>query len=226
MPPVDVPAAHAATTSALLARWIAAPHVAPWWRDEPSPRRRRGDLRARRWTAHDPTEVFIVEIDGRAVGYVQRYLLDDYPAWRVATRDRAERRDRLPDRRGARADRRRRGPRRRRPLHHRHLRALPQRRPAWRWRCSRPTAARGGRSRRPGSRASSPGPSTPTTPATRGRATSTSGADRRRRGPDLGDQATPGRTTWPGRFVGQHLAVAHDGDAVDDGPVHAPGPGL
>jgi aminoglycoside 6'-N-acetyltransferase len=32
----------------------------------------------------DPTEAFIVELDGRAVGFVQRYLLDDYPAWCAA----------------------------------------------------------------------------------------------------------------------------------------------
>jgi aminoglycoside 6'-N-acetyltransferase len=32
----------------------------------------------------DPTEAFIVELDGRAIGFVQRYLLDDYPDWRTA----------------------------------------------------------------------------------------------------------------------------------------------
>jgi aminoglycoside 6'-N-acetyltransferase len=32
----------------------------------------------------DPTETFIVELDGRAVGFVQRYLLDDYPQWSTA----------------------------------------------------------------------------------------------------------------------------------------------
>jgi aminoglycoside 6'-N-acetyltransferase len=29
----------------------------------------------------DPTEAFIAELDGRPFGYVQRYLVDDYPAW-------------------------------------------------------------------------------------------------------------------------------------------------
>ena len=33
---------------------------------------------------HDPTEGFMVELDGRAVGFVQRYLLDDYPEWSTA----------------------------------------------------------------------------------------------------------------------------------------------
>jgi aminoglycoside 6'-N-acetyltransferase len=32
----------------------------------------------------DPTEAFIVELDGRAIGFVQRYLLDDYPDWSTA----------------------------------------------------------------------------------------------------------------------------------------------
>jgi aminoglycoside 6'-N-acetyltransferase len=32
----------------------------------------------------DPTEAFIAELDGRPFGYVQRYLLADYPAWGAA----------------------------------------------------------------------------------------------------------------------------------------------
>jgi aminoglycoside 6'-N-acetyltransferase len=34
----------------------------------------------------NPTEAFVVELDGRAVGFVQRYLLDDYPQWSRALR--------------------------------------------------------------------------------------------------------------------------------------------
>jgi len=64
----------------LLSRWIAAPHVAPWWREDPSP-----DAVARAYgpalDGADPTEMFIAVVDGRDVGYVQRYLLDDYPEW-------------------------------------------------------------------------------------------------------------------------------------------------
>jgi aminoglycoside 6'-N-acetyltransferase len=33
---------------------------------------------------NDPTEGFMVELDGRAVGFAQRYLLDDYPEWSKA----------------------------------------------------------------------------------------------------------------------------------------------
>ena len=67
----------------LLAGWTAAPHVAPWWRDDPAL-----DAVAARYgpavDGTDPTEVFVVELDGRPVGFVQRYLVDDYPRWAEA----------------------------------------------------------------------------------------------------------------------------------------------
>jgi len=63
-----------------LAGWQASPHVARWWQ-EPT------DLES--ITAEydptvdgsDPTEVFVIESEGRPVGIIQRYLLADYPAW-------------------------------------------------------------------------------------------------------------------------------------------------
>ena len=56
---------------------------------------RRGGPTSRRSTAveasygptvdgADPTEGFIIDLEGRPVGFVQRYRLDDYPAWSVA----------------------------------------------------------------------------------------------------------------------------------------------
>src|SRR5437899_302177 len=67
----------------LLARWQTRPHVARWWRD-PS------DLAS--ITAEylpcidgrDPTEVFVIELDGRSAGIIQRYALADDPDWETA----------------------------------------------------------------------------------------------------------------------------------------------
>jgi len=67
----------------LLSMWIAAPHVAPWWREDASP-----DAVERAYgpavDGADPTEMFVAVVEGRDVGYAQRYLLDDYPDWSAA----------------------------------------------------------------------------------------------------------------------------------------------
>jgi aminoglycoside 6'-N-acetyltransferase len=65
----------------LLSEWFARPHVEPWWREEndlESIERRYGPS----LDGADPTEVFVVERDGRAVGMIQRYLIDDDPNWK------------------------------------------------------------------------------------------------------------------------------------------------
>jgi aminoglycoside 6'-N-acetyltransferase len=64
----------------LLARWLALPHVTPWWPDDHS----LDDLEATYGPTidgEDPTEGFMIQLEGRPVGFIQRYLLDDYPAW-------------------------------------------------------------------------------------------------------------------------------------------------
>jgi aminoglycoside 6'-N-acetyltransferase len=70
---------------ALLASWLARPHVARWWR-EPSElaavARNYGPLAE----GLEPTEAFIVHFSGRPIGYVQRYLIDEYPDWRASIR--------------------------------------------------------------------------------------------------------------------------------------------
>jgi aminoglycoside 6'-N-acetyltransferase len=67
----------------LLSRWLAAPHVEPWWREDSDP----GAVEARYGPAvdrKDPTEVFVVEADGTPVGMIQRYLMRDNPEWERA----------------------------------------------------------------------------------------------------------------------------------------------
>jgi aminoglycoside 6'-N-acetyltransferase len=68
---------------ALLAGWLSRRHVQDWWRDPAdlgSVREKYGPCIDRT----DPTEVFIVEVDGEPVGMIQRYLFDDEPDWRVS----------------------------------------------------------------------------------------------------------------------------------------------
>jgi aminoglycoside 6'-N-acetyltransferase len=64
----------------LVSRWLAEPHVAHWWRDPSDlPSVRQAYLPS--INGDDPTEVFIIEVAGRAGGLIQRYLIDDDPGW-------------------------------------------------------------------------------------------------------------------------------------------------
>jgi aminoglycoside 6'-N-acetyltransferase len=65
----------------LLSRWFSQPHVEPWWREEydlESIERHYGPA----VDGTDPTGLFIVEGEGRPLGFAQLYLLDDNPAWK------------------------------------------------------------------------------------------------------------------------------------------------
>jgi aminoglycoside 6'-N-acetyltransferase len=63
-----------------IASWLAQPHVARWWLD-------RSDIAAVEAEyapvidGHEPTEVFVIEVEGRSIGFIQRYLIDDHPDW-------------------------------------------------------------------------------------------------------------------------------------------------
>jgi aminoglycoside 6'-N-acetyltransferase len=63
-----------------VSSWLAAPHVAVWWRDS-------ADIEAvweryePRVSGLEPTEVFVVEFDGIRIGLIQRYRMEDYPEW-------------------------------------------------------------------------------------------------------------------------------------------------
>ncbi len=65
----------------LLFEWLRQPYVAAWWRDVPA------DVDAVLAEygpcidGEDPTELFVVAVDGRSVGMIQRYLIADEPAW-------------------------------------------------------------------------------------------------------------------------------------------------
>lgn len=64
----------------MLSGWLAAPHVHRWWQEDPDP----AAVEARYGPSvdgDDPTELFVVEVDGGPVGLVQRYRLADNPDW-------------------------------------------------------------------------------------------------------------------------------------------------
>lgn len=63
-----------------IAGWLAEPHVAAWWRDSSD----LADVEAEYLpciTGEDPAEVFAIEVEGRPVGLIQRYMISDEPDW-------------------------------------------------------------------------------------------------------------------------------------------------
>jgi aminoglycoside 6'-N-acetyltransferase len=54
-----------------LQAWLEREHVSLWWRDEHA----EDHL--------DPNEHFVIELDGRPIGMIQTYLVDDYPDWKA-----------------------------------------------------------------------------------------------------------------------------------------------
>jgi aminoglycoside 6'-N-acetyltransferase len=62
----------------LLQEWLAAPHVAAWWNEHPDP----ASVEAKygpRIDGAEPTHMFMVEYEGRPIGWIQWYLWADYP---------------------------------------------------------------------------------------------------------------------------------------------------
>ena len=58
--------------------WLRREHVARWWRDD------IGESLAeyrRAIEGREPTDHFLIVLDGRPVGMIQTYLVSDYPEW-------------------------------------------------------------------------------------------------------------------------------------------------
>ncbi len=69
----------------LLSTWMGRRHVAEFWCEDATPdavEAAYGPM----IDGTDPTEGLVVELDGRPVGFVQRYLVDDHPAWAATVR--------------------------------------------------------------------------------------------------------------------------------------------
>jgi aminoglycoside 6'-N-acetyltransferase len=69
----------------VIATWLARPHVRRWWR-QPSDLASVEEDFGTLLDGSDPTEGFIVHLDGRPIGYLQRGLIDDDPDTQHAIR--------------------------------------------------------------------------------------------------------------------------------------------
>ena len=67
----------------LVSHWQNRPHVARWWR-EPADLASITSRYSPTIDGPDPTDVFIIEFEGEAIGLIQRYLLSDNPEWAAA----------------------------------------------------------------------------------------------------------------------------------------------
>jgi RimJ/RimL family protein N-acetyltransferase len=71
-----------------LARWLREPHVQRWWHGDGEPT--LAHVRARygpRVDGRTPTRMWVVEVNGRSVGFVQDYRIRDHPGFALLTPD-------------------------------------------------------------------------------------------------------------------------------------------
>lgn len=73
---------------ALVTRWRQEPHVHRWWTadGEPTPERVSAQY-ADHIDGTTPTRMWIVEVNGRSLGFVQDYRVGDYPDYALLTPD-------------------------------------------------------------------------------------------------------------------------------------------
>jgi len=63
----------------LMQRWLNAPHVLEWW-DKPGPTLVEVEQKyLPRIEGIDPTQPYLIEYRARPIGYIQLYLIEDYP---------------------------------------------------------------------------------------------------------------------------------------------------
>jgi aminoglycoside 6'-N-acetyltransferase len=71
-----------------LTRWLQASHVQRWWHNDGEPTADR--VRATygpRVDGTTPTRMWVVEVNGRSIGFVQDYRIRDYPGFALLTPD-------------------------------------------------------------------------------------------------------------------------------------------
>jgi aminoglycoside 6'-N-acetyltransferase len=68
-----------------VAQRLAQPHVQAWYRPEEHTLERLQDEYGAAIRGEDPTRMWIVEVDGHAIGQVQDYRVGDHPAYAAAT---------------------------------------------------------------------------------------------------------------------------------------------
>ena len=69
-----------------LTRWLQAPHVQRWWHNDGEPTVDRvAATYGPRIDGSTPTRMWVVEANGRSVGFVQDYRIRDYPGFALLT---------------------------------------------------------------------------------------------------------------------------------------------
>ena len=72
----------------LARRWLLEPHVRRWWNDDPSeadyPEGTLAEWRAA-IRGEDPTDMFVIKMDGSPIGAIQSYRVGDYPDYALET---------------------------------------------------------------------------------------------------------------------------------------------
>ncbi|WP_416958104.1 GNAT family N-acetyltransferase [Nocardioides sp. T5] len=71
-----------------LTRWLQEPHVQRWWHNDGEPTADRVVAAyGPRVDGTTPTRMWVVEVNGRSVGFVQDYRIRDYPGFALLTSD-------------------------------------------------------------------------------------------------------------------------------------------
>ena len=71
-----------------LTRWLAEPHVRRWWHSDGEPTSERIERTYRpRVDGTTPTRMWVVEVNGRSIGFVQDYRIGDYPDFALLAPD-------------------------------------------------------------------------------------------------------------------------------------------
>jgi RimJ/RimL family protein N-acetyltransferase len=68
-----------------VVRWTAQPHVAQWWSDEASDLAAAEKHYGPAIDGEDPTRLWVIEVNGRSVGFVQDYRIGDHPEYAALT---------------------------------------------------------------------------------------------------------------------------------------------
>jgi aminoglycoside 6'-N-acetyltransferase len=70
------------TDIAFVRRWLLEPHVRRWWNDDPN-EEDYPDGTLEEWRqairGEDPTDMFVIKMDGTPIGVIQSYRVGDYP---------------------------------------------------------------------------------------------------------------------------------------------------
>ena len=76
--------------------WQAQPHVARWWQDEATSLDAAEAHYGPALDGDDPTRLWVLELNGRSVGFLQDYRIGDHPAYALLDRPTGRHRPRLP----------------------------------------------------------------------------------------------------------------------------------